>query len=171
MKTKNLFPSKWLKASDLDGDLTVTIASAKLEKVGQDSDEKKLTLYFSETDKGLTINKTNCTTLEKLYGDDTDGWLGKRIVIYPTETSFKGEMVECIRIRLRPPAGSEMRPLSWEEAKQLAAQHGLDEEWLKTELKSAGHDRFNSKAHSDLVRSLVAMSSRNPPGSDDEIPF
>jgi hypothetical protein len=105
VKTKDLFPSKYLKAADLAGDEIVTICQAKLEKVGQSEDEpKKLVLYFEESPKGLVLNKTNCKTLEKLHGDDTDRWIGKSIAIYPTEVQYMDDMVEAIRIRLRAPA-------------------------------------------------------------------
>jgi hypothetical protein len=35
-----------------------------------------------------------------VYGDDTANWAGKPIEIYPTQTEFRGDMVDAIRIRV-----------------------------------------------------------------------
>ena len=172
MKTTNLFPSTWLKAADLNGDTVVTIRDAKMELLGQGDDaEQKLVLSFNESDKGLAINVTNCRAIEGLYGNDTDDWIGQAITVYPTEVQFGGKMVEAIRVRLRKPqpAASD-GPLSWEQAKALAAAAGHNEQWLKDELLSAGRNGFNSKRDSDLVRSLVQLASQ-PTDDSDNIPF
>ncbi len=64
MNINEAFPSKYLKASDLDGkNVTVTIKSAELEEIGFDK-EQKLVLSFVGTDKSMVLNKTNATTAE-----------------------------------------------------------------------------------------------------------
>jgi hypothetical protein len=46
------------------------------------------------------VNSTNDQEIGKLLGTDDDReWKGERICLYPTTTSFKGEMVACIRVR------------------------------------------------------------------------
>jgi hypothetical protein len=95
------FPSNYIKASDLQGgDRNVVIRAVEVEGVGRDKDQKPV-LYFQGKEKGLVLNKTNANAISKLYGSDTANWLGKAIVIYPTETEFGGETVECIRVRLK----------------------------------------------------------------------
>jgi hypothetical protein len=105
VKIGSAFPSKYIKASDLqDQEVTVVIASCEIEEVGNaQKKEEKPVLYFKDKDKGFVLNKTNAKIIAKLYGDDTDDWIGKPITIYPTEVEFAGEMVESIRVRSKAP--------------------------------------------------------------------
>jgi hypothetical protein len=62
MATKNdVFPSKFLKASDLKGQpMVLTIAKAPLETLKyQGKEEQKTVLYFKETKKLLPLNVSN----------------------------------------------------------------------------------------------------------------
>lgn len=88
-------------------DLTVTIKSVTKGKVtgaGGKSSGKPL-ITFADHDRKLALNKTNGKTLERLFGSpDTDRWVGRRVTLYPTSTTFGNETVECIRIREVLPA-------------------------------------------------------------------
>lgn len=64
---------------------------------------KKPVLSFRGKTKKLAINKTNGKIIAKLYGKDTDAWLGKLITIFPTTTKFGGETVDCIRVKPHVP--------------------------------------------------------------------
>ncbi len=101
MKTSQVFPSKYLKAADLeDNDVTLTIASCEMETVGQGNDqEEKPVLYFKKTKKGLVLNKTNMNVIENLYGDETDDWIGEQITLFPTVVEFSGKQVDAIRVK------------------------------------------------------------------------
>lgn len=103
------FPSNYLKASDLKGnEPVVTIERVAFEPVGRQR-EMKAVLYFAGKEKGLVLNKTNATKITQLTGSpETDDWAGMRIKLYPTETEFGGESVECIRIK----AASNGRPVA-----------------------------------------------------------
>jgi len=93
----DLFPSKYVKASDLKGrDVEVTIRTVEVEKI--DEDERPV-LYFQGMDKGLVLNRTNANSIAKLHGGEVSKWAGKTITLFPTETDFKGEQVACIRVR------------------------------------------------------------------------
>ena len=100
MNINQAFPSKFLKASDLnDTALNVTIKGVKMETVAQDGDIKPV-VYFDGYAKGLVLNKTNTRKIIAIAGtSETDEWTGKVVQIYPTETEFAGETVECIRVR------------------------------------------------------------------------
>lgn len=100
-KMNEMFPSKWLAAADLnDQDVTLTISDVSQETVGQGDDaELKWCVYFSEVKKGLVLNKTNAGSLSSSLGDDTDDWIGKKVVLYPTEVQFNSKMVEAIRVK------------------------------------------------------------------------
>src|SRR3989304_3055241 len=106
MKVKDVFPSKYLKVDDLnDLDLTLTIDNVVIEEIGQgDAKQKKMVIYFQEAEKGFVCNKTNATVIEKLFGDETTNWKGKRITLWPNhDVEFKGEIVSAIRVRSRAP--------------------------------------------------------------------
>ena len=55
-------------------------------------------IRFEKTEKYLILNKTNAAAIAGLYGPQTEGWVGKRIVLYTTKARVKGEMVDVIRI-------------------------------------------------------------------------
>ena len=102
MKSSDVFPSKWLKAEDLDEDMTVTIKSVTKEAFkdqhGQES--MKPCAYFEETDKGLIINKTNWKLLEQATGeDDSDSWAGKKVVLTIVDVDAFGDVVAAIRVK------------------------------------------------------------------------
>ena len=99
MKLDTMFPSKYLKASDLRGrDVEVTIGNVISEEVG---DGHKPVVLFQGKDRGLVLNKTNAQTIGDAYGGDTDSWAGKKITLYAAKTQFNGQMVDCIRVRAK----------------------------------------------------------------------
>lgn len=109
------FPSKFIKAADLQGqDVTVTIARFALESVDEDSGELKPVIYFAGHQRGLVLNKTNAITIADLYGTETERWIGRPVTLYPTHCQYGAKMVDCIRIRPFPPANGA--------APQLAGQ-------------------------------------------------
>lgn len=98
------FPSKYLKAADLERDVEVKIVKVRSEEVGPTKDPR-LVAYFegldgSRIEKGVVLNKTRCNGIAKAaQSDDTDEWPGTTVVLYPSTTQFQGEEVECIGIR------------------------------------------------------------------------
>ena len=106
---RDSIPSKWLKASDLDGKPhLMTIKKFSVEGLGDGT--KKPVVYFREEAKGLVLNITNGKKIESICGSaDPDDWNGKRVVLYPTETELRGETVDCIRVRA-PKAGAKLPP-------------------------------------------------------------
>ena len=106
MKVSQLFPSKYVKSTDLSGKtVTLTIAKLVVEEMGHGSEkERKPVLYFQKATKGLVLNRTNAMTIAGLYGDESDEWTGKRISIYPTRVRAFGAMQDTIRVREEIPA-------------------------------------------------------------------
>lgn len=94
------FPSNYIKASDLkENHVVVTIDRVEFEPVGRDK-EMKAVVYFVGKQKGMVLNKTNARKITEVTGSAlTEDWHGHAIVLYPTETEFAGETVECIRIK------------------------------------------------------------------------
>ena len=98
MKINEVFPSKYLKASDLqDREIAVTMAHVELDKLGDDT---RPVLYFKGKEKGLVLNKTNANNIASRYGDDTDEWFGHQIILYPAMVDFQGKTTEAIRVRV-----------------------------------------------------------------------
>ena len=92
-----------MNAEDLEGeDRAVRIDNVTREEF-EAKDGKpgqvKLALHFRGLDIALLLNNTNATTMVDLFGDETDEWVGKRILLRPTETTFGKKMVPCIRIK------------------------------------------------------------------------
>ncbi len=77
-------------------------------------------MFFRGKQKRLVLNKTNAKTIAGLYGDDTEGWIGKRITLVVREVEFEGSIVLAIRVSGRipqpkppeTPAASEPVPAS-----------------------------------------------------------
>lgn len=106
---RKFFDKAYIYAYDLEGrDVTVTIervVGGTLIGTGG-TKSKKPVLYFKGTEKGLALNITNARTIAGLYGGfDSEQWIGKKITLYPTTTSFGSQTVDCIRVRNVIPKG------------------------------------------------------------------
>lgn len=97
MKSSDAFPSKYLKAADLQGrQITVKMTHVASETIGGD---KKFILYFAGKEKGMVLNKTNWNNIAKVYGDESDDWAGQEIVLFEAMVDFQGDTVPSIRVR------------------------------------------------------------------------
>lgn len=110
MRISSAFPSKYLKASDIpEGrEIALQIDDVRMENMEQSRDEKPV-LYFIDKTKGLVLNVTNGNTLADVYGDDTDAWHGKPVVLFSSTTSFQGKNVPCLRVRIPRSAPAPLR--------------------------------------------------------------
>ena len=91
------FPTKYLRAADIQGDMPVTIAKVEEAIMGDDT---KPVAFFTELDKGLVMNKTNCLHIAQLLGSEVfTEWTGKKIVLYQMPVQFKGEIMQAIRVK------------------------------------------------------------------------
>jgi hypothetical protein len=100
VKISSAFPSKYLRAADLQGkQATVVISHATMETIG---DDELPVLYFSGKEKGLVLNKTNANTIANVFGDDTEDWRGGEIVLFETTVDFQGKTMPTIRCRVPP---------------------------------------------------------------------
>ena len=94
MKRDDVFPSKYLKAADLNGKpVTITIKSAPYEtfKNPEGKEQGKTVLYFVGGKKALPLNIVNWDSVAEICGDDTDAWPGHQIELYPTVTQMGGK--------------------------------------------------------------------------------
>ncbi len=98
MNLDQMYPSKWLKAGDLQGQtVPVVIIRVVMEDVGDEAG--KPVAYFQGQQKGLVLNKTNAMSIGLVHGQDTDAWTGKTIELFPAVVMFQGQNVPCIRVR------------------------------------------------------------------------
>lgn len=127
MKISKVFPSKYVKAADLDGKtVTLTILKVTMEEMTTHDNKKanKPVVWFEKATKGFVINLTNALIIANLYGDETDNWTGKRISIYPTRVKAFGQMQDCIRVREEVPATA--KPVA--QAVHVEETTGLDDD-------------------------------------------
>jgi hypothetical protein len=98
-----IFPSKYLKASDLGGEAVVaTIISAEPQilKNPEGEETRKVVLAFKGLKKTLPLNQINWGSVCEITGeDDSDDWPGHKVELFPSRTEMKGKAVDCIRIR------------------------------------------------------------------------
>jgi hypothetical protein len=108
---RTLFDKENLGAWDLGGrECVVTIETVKPGEVGGHQGkkkERKPIITFKGKRKKFVCNVTNAATIAGLYGPHVEKWIGKRIVIYPTTTTFGRETVDCIRVRPVVPGASK----------------------------------------------------------------
>lgn len=113
-KIGEMLESKFLKKDDVGNGMLMTVASCEQHNVAkQGADpELKWCLTFSESDKPLVLNSTNIQLCQQIFGsDDTDHWIGKRIVLY-TDPSvmYAGKVIGGIRVR-KPKATAPAAPV------------------------------------------------------------
>lgn len=101
-KTSEMIVSKFLRKEDFDEDRILTIKGVSLEDMPGENSEQKWVLAFREEGKGMVMNITTIRVLEQAFGDDSDDWVGKRVMVYvDPNVSFGGKVVGGLR--LRPP--------------------------------------------------------------------
>lgn len=154
MNISDAYPSKYLKASDLQGrNVTVKIGRVEQEAI---NGEKKLILYFQGKNKGMVLNKTNANNVAAIYGGETEDWYGKAIVLVEAMVDYQGQSVPAIRIRA--PRRDESAPAPQAPQRQMA---------------DAGYDRDMDDRPAPPPRRADPISSgpaRND-DLDDSIPF
>jgi hypothetical protein len=116
MKMSEEFPSKWLKAADLQGrEVKVIMSNCERETIG---DDQKPVLYFKGKEKGVVLNKTNAQVIADFYGDDTADWYDQPIILFSVMTEFQGRATPGLRVRVptakdnRPPTPRREDPIS-----------------------------------------------------------
>lgn len=171
MKLNDIFPSKYLKASDIEGETVAVIKGVQMEQMKdqEGNEETKPVLYFTEY-KPMVLNMTNARAIESLYGDDTDVWPGNQVTLFVVEVSAFGKTTPALRIRdaksarltaiKRPavqpasaaPVADRRKAVSdWNEAAATAKHKG------KTDLV----DLYRPAANSDVAGIVKATNDLN----------
>jgi hypothetical protein len=102
MKTEEVFPRKWLNGDDLPHDTTATIERVVMEELHNPATrkkERKPVAYFAGKRKALILNRTNWMTLSGLFGDESDTWAGRRIVLGAELVDSPQGRVRAVRVQ------------------------------------------------------------------------
>ena len=92
----------YFKAVDLGADeIRLKIRAVTEEKMADG--KMKLVVWFTNSKRGLVLNRVNNRTIRAAYGDAVDGWIGKIIVLFPTTAEFRGKMGPALRVRIPSP--------------------------------------------------------------------
>jgi hypothetical protein len=95
--------SRFLKAADLEREKKFRIKAVTVEEEVGEKKEQKLVVWFTNDKRGLVLNKTNNRTLRSAFGDDTEAWKEKILVLFPTMVDYRGKLVPGLRVRIPPP--------------------------------------------------------------------
>jgi hypothetical protein len=98
---------------------TVTINRTCTEEVMNTNGKKELCFvaYFTGNEKPMVLNKTNCKTIEKMYGPFVEKWIGRSIILESKKVKAFGETVDALRVKHSVP-------------KQTGADYSADEQRL-----------------------------------------
>jgi len=98
-----MYPSEYLNAADLhEKEIAAIIERVAIEEVpGADGTKKaKPVVHFKGGKKRLPLPKCCAKVIAAAHGKDTDNWVGKKIVLYPTTCMAFGQEVECVRVKI-----------------------------------------------------------------------
>lgn len=148
MKLNEMFPSNLLKAQDVTdagGEMPLTIEKVEIKEFDTDAGgkERKPIIHFKEG-KQMVCNKTNGNAIAELYGDETDNWLGKEIVLVVRDVDFQGKSTPAIRVK-----NLNSKDLLIQEFWQKVKEFNMSREEGLAHLKEHGGDF--SKAVAALV--------------------
>lgn len=104
-KIGEMIESKYLKQTDVEDEMTVTVVKVGKANVAKKGDEPELKwlIRFQEFEKPMVLNSTNIKRLAKACdSDDTEGWIGKQVTLYvDPDVEFAGNIVGGLRIRAK----------------------------------------------------------------------
>jgi len=115
MKTHEMKESKFLKKEDVaDGALlTITLIDQRNVAMPGADPEMKWCMSFAELEKPMVLNQTNIQLAERALGsDDTDDWVGRKIVAYTDHNvSYGGKIIGGIRLRAVRGKAAQAKPV------------------------------------------------------------
>lgn len=98
MKKHEMFPSKYLQASEIEGRVIALVVD-HFQMEPMPDGEMKPVLYFQKAKKGLVLNSTNADFLFSLR-DDAQEWGGLTVEMYhDPNVSYAGRKTGGIRLR------------------------------------------------------------------------
>jgi hypothetical protein len=80
----------------------VTLAKLAPYEGGAGRDKNRLIIWIVGKDRGWVMGTTNAECMAAMFGEDTDGWIGKRLMIYTTMVQTRNGKELGIRIKGSP---------------------------------------------------------------------
>jgi hypothetical protein len=113
-KEKYGYGSRFLRAEDLAGK-TVTVTIANIEDVEFDDRGLKPVLHFEGKKKALVTNSTNFDTLAAAISPRTQDWVGHIITLKGEKVSFKGKLVDSIKVTVPKQQAKQQPPEDFDD--------------------------------------------------------
>lgn len=105
MKVSEIFDG-FLEAEDLPENKDVPVTIENVRQPCKDDKGKdgrlmdKPIVKLAKVKKEWVLNKTNARAIRRQYGNETDDWIGKQIIIHRTTCAAFGDPnTPCIRVR------------------------------------------------------------------------
>lgn len=102
MNIHSMKQSKYVKKEDVQPPVLVTIKNISQDNVAPDDkpEEIKHVLHFREDLNPLVLNWTNIQLIASFLGEETDNWVGKKIVLFhDPNVSYGGKLIGGVRVR------------------------------------------------------------------------
>ena len=115
MNIEEMFPSRFLRGSDLSGPVTVVIAEVRQERVYSrwEGERDVFVLYCEKARRGVVLSKPLALSIAQALGEnETERWSGRTISLYPQPMKVAGRELVVIRARAaekQPANGSGRR--------------------------------------------------------------
>ncbi len=107
MNIQKLKEGRFLGQADVDPPILVTIIKVDQVDVAlpNTDPEWRWAVYFQQTEKPMTLNKTNAQDIADIAGsEETDDWKGHTIVLWRDKNiMYQGKKVGGIRVRAPKP--------------------------------------------------------------------
>lgn len=85
MNVKDLIVGKYLSAKDMVGQrVLATLDVCQIEEFENKTTgvtDSRPVVYFEDLDQGMVLNKTNLKVLAREFGEETEKWKGKRVLV------------------------------------------------------------------------------------------
>ena len=95
----SMFPSRFLKAEDINTVTKLTIKDINSEVIGRDNKTKYI-VSFEESKKSLILNKTNSKSIAEIAESPTmSDWPGHTIELYTADVNTPDGMKKGIRVK------------------------------------------------------------------------
>lgn len=132
-------------------DLTVEIISVKKELVtGAGGEKEECIVATLKNQKPMILNKTNCKSIEKIYGTPyIEQWAGKSITLYAEKIRAYGEVVEALRVRKNVDSRPELTPQheKWNGAIEALTSGKCDINLIKKNFRISQENIERLEAH------------------------
>ncbi|MEO0132980.1 MAG: hypothetical protein ABIK73_08645 [candidate division WOR-3 bacterium] len=77
---------------------SLKIANVQVQQL-RDRQKIVLELTNGKESYNLPLNRTNAIILAESFGEDTDAWIGKEIILQKVKRAFQGRLVDAIEVK------------------------------------------------------------------------